>query len=124
MAILFKIGSTDLTSFENKEKHSVNKIEEYANWTDGNWIDHHEVVRTRVSGSVYLKFKKIDDYTTFKGLLTSERNANGYYPVTVWVSNTQTSETINAFLTVTGETKWDVTCPREWRGMTVSIVER
>lgn len=124
MAILFKIGSTDLTAFEDREKHSVNKAEEYATWTDGNWITHQELVRTRVSGSVFLKFKKIADYTTFKSLLTSERNANGYYSVTVWVSNTQTSETINAFLTVTGETKWDVTCPREWRGMSISITER
>ena len=124
MAILFKIGSTDLTAFEDREKHSVNKAEEFSNWTDGNWVDHQELVRTRVSGSVFLKFKKIADFNTFNSLLTSERNANGYYSVTVWVSNTQTSETINAFLTVSGDTKWDVTCPREWRGMTVSIVER
>lgn len=124
MAILFKIGNTDLTPWEDKEQHSVNQGEEYASWTDGNWIEHREIARTRIAGSVVLKFKKETDFNTFKSLLTSERNVNGYYPITVWVSNTQTSETINAFLSVSGDTKWDVTCPRVWRGVTVSITQR
>ena len=124
MPILFKIDSTDLTAWEDKEQHSVNQEEVYASWTDGNYIDHREVVRTRISGSVVLKFKKESDFNTFKALLTSARSVNGYYPVTVWVSNLQTSETINAFLSVTGETKWDVTCPRAWRGVSISIVQR
>lgn len=124
MAILFKIGSTDLTPWEDKEQHSVNQGEEYASWTDGNWVEHREVARTRIDGSVVLKFKKESDFNTFKSLLTSERNVSGYYPVTVWVSNLQTSETINAFLTVSGDTKWDVTCPMVWRGISVAIKQR
>lgn len=124
MAILFKIGNTDLTPWEDKEQHRVNQGEEYASWTDGNWIEHREIARTRIAGSVVLKFKKETDFNTFKSLLTSERNVNGYYPITVWVSNLQASEIIDAFLTVSGDTKWDVTCPRVWRGVTVSITQR
>ena len=54
MPILFKIDSTDLTEWEDKEQHSVNQEEVYASWTDGNYIEHREVVRTRISGSVVL----------------------------------------------------------------------
>lgn len=124
MPIIFKIGNTDLTAFVDKTAHSANKAEESSSWTDGNWIDHVETVRTRVTGSDTLKFKRKTDFDTFFALLTSERNANHYYPITVWVDNTQTSETVNAFLSVTGDTVWDVTCPREWRGVTVSYRER
>lgn len=124
MAILFKISSTDLTAFENRDVHQVNAVDEFQSWTDGNWIEHRDFVRTRITGSVTLKFKKEADFNTFKALLTSARNVNGYYPITVWVSNTQTSESINAFLEVTGDTKWDVTCPRVWRGVTITLTER
>ena len=122
--ILFKINTTDLTKYEDKEKHKVNREDLYSAWTDGNWIEHREIVRTRVSGSVFLSFPRAADYGNFITLLSTARDANGYYPVTVWCSNTNTTETINAFLTIDGETKWDVTCPVKWQGITVGITER
>lgn len=121
---LFKIGTTDLTQYEDKEKHDVNSEELYAAWTDGNWVEHREIVRTRVQGTVVLSFPRAAAYGSFLTLLASERDANGYYPVTVWCSNTNTNETIDAFLTIDGETKWDVTCPIKWQGITVGIYQR
>lgn len=122
--ILFAIGATDLTKYEDKEKHNVNQEKMYSSWTDGNWVEHREVVRTRISGTVELSFPRATDYATFLSLLSSSITADGYYPVKAWCSNTNTTETFNAFLTIGGDTKWDVTCPIKWQGITVDILER
>ena len=121
---LFTINTTDLTSYEDMEKHSVNRTDVFDTWTDGNWIEHRNLSRTRISGTVVLKFKSPTEYSTFLGLLTSERTSDGYYPVTVYCSNTGTSETINAFLDVVSETKWDVTVPLKHHTVTLQITQR
>ena len=124
MTGLFLIGSTDLTPWEDTTRHVVNREDIFASWTDGNWIDHREIVRTRVTGTVVLRFSKEADFASFMSLMTSARDANGYYSVTVWCSNTNSVEMVNVFLDIAGETKWDVTCPRKFHEITVTITGR
>lgn len=121
MTNLFKISTTDLTGWEKTPQHKVNREDVYTTWTDGNWTEHREIVRTKISGSVELGFKREADFTAFMSLLSTARDANGYYPITVWCSNTNTSETINAFLDVEGDTVWDVTAPIKYHKITVTI---
>ena len=124
MTGLFLIGSTDLTPWEDTTKHAVNREDIFVSWTDGNWVEHREIMRTRVAGTVVLGFKREADFTMFMGLLTSERNANGYYPITVWCSNTNTTETVDVFFDVNGDTTWDVTCPRKYHEITIAFSGR
>lgn len=124
MTNLFKISTTDLTQWEKTENHSVNRADVFEEWTDGNWITHRVISRTRVSGTVVLSFSRAADFAAFMALLVSARDANGYYPITVWCSNTNTTETVNAFLDVSGETKWDVTAPIKHNTITVTITQR
>ena len=121
---LFVISSTDLTSWEDKEKHDVNRADVWEEWVDGNWVTHRVISRTRVTGTVALNFAKESDFASFITLLSSARNADGYYPITVWCSNTNTTETINAFLDIDGDTKWDVTAPIKHHSVTVEITQR
>lgn len=122
--ILFKIGNTDLTPWVKKDSFSASREPVFQSWTDGNWTERREYVRTRLTGSVPLSFTRAADFAAFLALLTSERNVNGYYHVTIWNSNAGASETISAFLTYAGDTKFDVTCPRKWQGGTVAVFER
>lgn len=121
---LFTISTTDLTKWENKENHKVNREDVWEEWTDGNLITHRVISRTRVSGTVELSFSRESDFSNFISLLTSARNVNGYYPITVWCSNTNTTENLNAFLDVSGDTKWDVTAPIKHNTVTVTITQR
>lgn len=124
MAILFKINNTDLTRWEDRRDHKVNREEIFETWTDGNWIEHRVVTRTRVSGSLKLNFAREADYSAFLALLVSERTADGYYPITVWCDNTGGTVEINAFLTCTGVVNWDVTAPIKHQSITVTIAQR
>lgn len=121
---LFKISTTDLTGYEDVEKHAVNKDEIFEEWVDGNYISHRLLSRTQITGSVYLKFTRETAYTTFLNLLQTARDVDGYYPVTVYCSNTGSAETINAYLDIVGETKWDLSSPMKYHGLTLQITER
>ena len=124
MTGLFLIGSTDLTPWEDTARHAVNRDDVFTEWVDGNWVNHREIVRTRIAGTVVLSFSREADFTMFMNLLTSAKNVNGYYPITVWCSNTNTAETIDAFFDVNGDTKWDITCPRKHHEVTIAITGR
>ena len=67
---LFTIGTTDLTQYEDKEMHAVNRTDVYTSWTDGNWNDHRVIARTRGNGTGVLNFRSDADYTAF---MTDER---------------------------------------------------
>lgn len=121
---LFVIGSTDLTKWEDTTKHSVNRDDVFEEWVDGNWITHRVISRTRVSGTVVLSFSREADFTAFMTLMSTARNANGYYPITVWCSNTNSTESVNAFLDMSGATQWDVTAPIKHHDITVTITQR
>jgi len=121
---LFTIGSTDLTKWEETTAHAVNRDDVFEEWTDGNYITHRVITRTRISGTVTLSFSRETDFTNFMSLMTTARNINGYYPITVWCNNTNTSESINAFLDISGDTKWDVTSPIKHNTITVAITGR
>lgn len=117
---LFKIGNTDLTKWEDTSKHSVNRIVESEEWQDGNWAIHR-VSRTRVNGSVVLNFARASDYAAFIALLQSAKTADGNYPISVWCSNSNTVEALNAFLDVVGSTAIDVTAPIKHNTVTIEI---
>lgn len=126
--IFFKLGSSsssgDLSAFADIQNYNVNKADVYQDWTDGNWISHREIVRTRISGTVTLGFKTATDWNAFISLLNSTRTAAGYFPVTVWVNNTGASESIDAFLDLAGTGKWDLANNRFWRVITISVTQR
>lgn len=120
----FKISSTDLTAFEDIQNHDVNRDDVYDTWTDGNWVDHRVIVRTRISGTVKLGFKKATDFADFMTLLGTAKDAEGFYPISVYCNNTGTTETINAFLDVSGADKWDLNNSRQWQVVTIKITGR
>lgn len=124
MTDLFKIGTTDLTPWEDTEQHSVNREDVYEEWTDGDWLLHRVIAKTRISGSVVLRFTRESDYTAFVSLMASQRTADGYYNIVVWCSNTNTSESLMAFLDIVAETVFDVTAPIKGHIVTVAITGR
>lgn len=120
----FKINTTDLTAYVDIQNHKVNSSPVYETWTDGNYIEHREIVRQKISGKTKLGFETMTDFNAFLALLSSEQNLNGYYPITVYVNNTNTEAVINAFLELEGEAKWNIVNGRQWIVQTVTITQR
>lgn len=122
--IFFKIGTTDLTDYADIQNFNINKQDVYQDWTDGNWIAHRDIVRTRIAGSFQLGFKDSADWAAFLTILETEKESAGYYPVTTYVNNTGASETINAFLDIQVAGKWDLVNSRFWQIVTVYLTQR
>lgn len=99
MLILFKVGSTDYTaSILNDETYKVKKNDEFDVWRDANRVEHRKKVRTRVAGSFNLKFRDEASYTSFLTTLAAEKQAEEYYPCSIYCNNTKTVENVNLFI--------------------------
>lgn len=122
--IFFQIGTTDLTPYVDIQNFDVNSEDIYESWTDGNFIEHREITRSRVIGKIKLGFSDTTDFTNFQTLLSNNRNVNGYYPIQIHVNNTNSTESINAFISPEGSAKWDQKNGRQWLVLALEIRER
>ena len=110
----FQIGTTDMTPFIDLQNFKVNSEDVYETWTDGNYNEHREIARTRIVGTLKLGFSDLTEFDSFRSLMASNRNANGYYPIQIYVNNLNSTESINAFVDPVGEAKWDQVNGRQW----------
>ncbi len=114
----------DLTPWLDIQNYKMNRADVFTTWTDGNHVDHRVVFRTRISGQLRLGFEKAEDYSGFIAVLASQKTTDGYYPVTVYCSNTGTIETFDAFIDNEDEDKWDLVGGTQWQVQTLRISER
>lgn len=119
----FKIGATDFTAYEDIQNHSVNREDVFSTWTDGNWIEHRTIARTRINGTVTLGFRTAAEHTAFLSALAAARSPDGFYSVSVYCNNTGSLESISAFLSLSESDKWGNNSVRQWRVVTISISE-
>lgn len=118
------IGSTDCSQWVDKQTYAINSEDVYETWTDANWVDHRVIVRQRVRGTVKLGFASAVDFASFTALLESARQADGFYSVTAYVSNTGATVTFDAYIDAKDETKWDLANSRQWHVQTLTIIGR
>lgn len=124
-SVFFKIDTTDITAYIDVQSYAVNREDVFEEWEDGNWITHRVIARTRYTGSFQAGFASAADFTAFMTLLSTKKNADGYYPVTAYINNTGTTETFNAFLDVANDDdKWDAKHSRQWQVSTVAVTQR
>ena len=95
---LFKVGNTDYTNNIINGTFNVKKNDVAGEWTDANWTDKKDPVRTRVEGSFTMKFRTLGSYEAFVADLASNKSSGLTYPCTVWCTNSLTHETGNFFL--------------------------
>ena len=122
--IFFKVGSTDLTPWGDIQNYDINRDDVFETWTDGNYVNHREIVRTRYGGKVTLGFDNATDFAAFTALMTSARQIGGYYSVTAYIQNTGETATFDAYLDTDGSGKWDVVNGRRWLVVTVTVTGR
>lgn len=123
-SVFFKIGATDLTPWLDIQNYEMNRADVYTTWTDGNWVTHRVIARTRISGKVKLGFEKAADFAAFSALMASERTTDGYYPVTAYCANTGTTETFQAYVDTSEADKWDLVGGRQWQVQTLTVTGR
>ena len=122
----YYVGTTvvDMTAAADVQNYGLNREDVYQSWTDGNWTDHRDVVRTRIRGTVVLGFKSESSYHNFLAALAAQTQADGTVKLCAYVNNVQTVCTFNAFVDTAGAGRWDLKNSRQWQTLTLTISER
>ena len=99
MFILLKANNVDYSNKIKEGSYKVYKENVTHNWEDGNHTMHHDIIRTRTSGSFEVEFKRWSDFTSFLTNINAVKTGD-YYALTVYALNTNESVTGNFFMTL------------------------
>lgn len=103
---LFIVNSKDYSSKVNQRSYNCQRRDVYSEWTDGNWITHRVISRSRIDGSFTMTFLSETDYAGFLSDIAAVKTAGGYCPVTVWVNSDKATASINAFIEIVTIHRW------------------
>lgn len=81
---MFMIGETDYSHRVVAENYKISSKPEFELWTDANGKEHRSKYRTRVSGTLEMRFLTINEYQDFVTLLENTQDDDLTYPMTVW----------------------------------------
>ena len=98
MLNLFSVGGVNYSAFIVRDSYNVNKVEEFNEWTDANFIKHRYAARQKVKGEFDMQFMKRSDYSAFVANLANTRGLDGTYIATLFLNNQDTAESINCFI--------------------------
>lgn len=121
--MLFEVSNTDFTPFIISKSYKMNQQDSYEEWTDGNGITHRNVYRSKISGSFEMKFINRAAYGSFLSALSTVKT-DGYHTVTVFVNNTLSPQTIEAFITIEPSMTAQYTNIPEFEQFNVKVVQR
>ena len=114
----------DLTSAVNIQEYGLNRERVYQTWTDGNWIEHRDVVRTRIQGEVSVGFRIEADYRAFLTALAAARGTDGTVKLKAYVNNVESVCEFYAFVDTAGAGRWDLLNSRQWQTLRLTVYER
>ena len=120
----FQVGLTDFSSAVDPQDFDVNLVEVYDTWTDANWIEHRDIIRTRIQGRLVLGYASAADFAAAVSAISTALSANGYASCTLYCNNDGTTHTGDCYLTIDGAGQWDLTNTRQWQTLTVEVFER
>lgn len=118
------IGSYDLTHYTLLGNYNVNKVEEYADWTDGRGYTHRDLIRTRVGGSFEVFFKDMNDYESFIDTLKLSKKQNNSYRCEVMCNNVNEVVTCDCFISFTPSRTQDGTAQDRVSAFSIKLEER
>lgn len=100
---LLSVNGHDYTKNIVVPSWSVSDTEVFKTWTDALGTSHRDVLRTKVIGQFNFKSRGTDDadFASFIDDLAAVRTAANAYTITVYMDNTATTKTIDAYVTFT-----------------------
>lgn len=84
---LFRIGTSNFTSYIKVPDYKVNMKDVYKEWTDAAGLDHRKLVRRRVSGTFKMYFDTAEEFKNFFRTLEESREGDGTIAVSLYLNN-------------------------------------
>ena len=96
--MVFKIGTQNYADRIIAGTYKINSKDISQNWTDASGKSHRRLKRTKVSGTVDMFFRNMEDFNAFIANLAAIKSATLSYEMQVTVNNLNENKTIDAFL--------------------------
>lgn len=98
MAALFKIGNKDYTRDIRVPGYTINRLPSYAEWTDGNGLNHRDIVRYQIAGDMTLCFRVKQDYLDFIHTIRDAMQTRGFVTCELYINNEDQVRTADCFV--------------------------
>lgn len=122
---LFDINGTDYTTFIQAPTYKVNAMEVYEEWTDGNKVNHREVVRQRVQGTFTMIFDNQVDYLAFMQVIDAYKViGDGSVLGTFYLNNKNTTIQTKVYFNIEPANTLPFLGVKSCEGVQVTIEER
>ena len=95
---MFMTDTTDYSHRVVAENYKISSKPEYELWTDANGREHRSRYRSRVSGTLEMKFLSINEYQDFVTLLENKQASDLTYPITVYDNVKEQEVEITGFI--------------------------
>ena len=121
---LLIINSTDVSEHILANGYSVNAESKYEQWIDANGYYHRVPVRSRIGGSINLKFKTEAAYNEFVNLIKNAEQDDESVLCTVYVNNLAEVKASYFFYTMTSSVHRDLPSGKKFNTVQMKIEER
>lgn len=95
---MFMIGTTNYSHRVVAENYKIGSVPEYELWTDANGKEHRSKYRSRVQGTLEMRFLSINEYQDFVAVLDSAIQSDLTYSITVYDNREEEEKEITAFI--------------------------
>lgn len=87
MLNLFMVGTIDYTNNIINGSFDVSKEDVAITWTDANLVEHQDITRTRIEGTMTMLFRSEQQYLDFIAEVERNKNREGYVLCSVKPNN-------------------------------------
>ena len=119
------IGETDITPYIDWKSFKMEPVEKYVGFEDGNYVEHRNYVRTKLSGSFKLWLCGMNNMDTdaFKTLLAGA-TTNHVTTMAVYDQTTNSTKAINAYVRMVPKSHQEMMNGDYFDVFTVEVTER
>ena len=122
--ILWSFGGVDYTRKIQVPNYEVNRIPEYTQWTDGNDIDHRDISRQRISGTITVYFDSAGEQLDFLAALNAAIAPTGYLSCKLYAVNLNAVYDCDCFVDFAPKNELPLLGRAKHGGIQIKLTER
>ena len=120
---LFVLNGVDYTSNILNETYDVHKNDVSEEWTDADYVDHKETVRTRIEGTFTMRFRSLVQYEAFVQKIAESKASDQTFPCVIWANNTLDSNEADLFIKFAPKAVQKANLVMDYREFEVTVKE-
>lgn len=126
--MIFKIGNYSLldsassNAIYSSNIYQMDEVKQFVEWTDANYAEHREYVRTKIGGSLEVVFENATKYNAFLAVINA--SVDGLYTVEATITNTGETKIFEAYITTSASIQTNAFGDPAFWNVTIEVSEK